>query len=112
MAKNKKLSISDLLEESLGNLRSDRKLASALLADVAVHIGSDPDRHREVGLTAAKYLETLQKSNEQLVKITGMIKSVLGAEEDEFSDLNEKDKENIYQEFEDKKEKKEKPDVE
>ena len=30
------------------------------------------DRHREVGLVAAKYLETLQRSNEQLVKIAAL----------------------------------------
>ena len=31
------------------------------------------DRHREVGLIAAKYLETLQRSNEQLVKLAALI---------------------------------------
>ena len=31
------------------------------------------DRHKEVGLIAAKYLETLQRSNEQLVKLAALI---------------------------------------
>ena len=29
--------------------------------------------HKEIGLIAAKYVETLQRSNEQLVKLTALI---------------------------------------
>jgi hypothetical protein len=35
-------------------------------------LAEDNHRHKEVGLTAAKYVETLQRSNEQLVKIVGI----------------------------------------
>ena len=37
------------------------------------YMQSSDDRHREVGLVAAKYLETLQRSNEQLVKLAALI---------------------------------------
>ena len=31
------------------------------------------DRHKEVGMVAAKYVETLQRSNEQLVKLASLM---------------------------------------
>ena len=59
----------DLAEEALGNIRDDREQTKELLKDLIRYIAAAEDRHREVGLTAAKYVETLQRSNEQLVKI-------------------------------------------
>ena len=40
------------------------------------------DRHKEVGIIAAKYLETLQRSNEQLVKIAALASKKEGAQEE------------------------------
>ena len=37
------------------------------------YMAETDDRHREVGIVAAKYLETLQRSNEQLVKIASLV---------------------------------------
>ena len=37
------------------------------------HIHTGEDKHREFGLIAAKYLETLQRSNEQLVKLAALL---------------------------------------
>jgi len=39
-----------------------------------VYLSKSEERHREVGITAAKYVETLQRSNEQLVKISSLLK--------------------------------------
>jgi len=85
------------LEEAINNIKSDRKLASELLEDVAEYIGENKERHKDVGQVAAKYLETLQRSNEQLVKLTGMIQK---SQEDEYSELSETDKENMFDLFE------------
>jgi len=85
------------LEEAINNIKSDRKLASELLEDVAEYIGENKERHKDVGQVAAKYLETLQRSNEQLVKLTGMIQK---SQEDGYSELSETDKENMFDLFE------------
>jgi hypothetical protein len=50
--------------------------------------------HRDVGLTAAKYVETLQRSNEQLVKISGLM--LKQETKDSSVSLSDMDKDNIY----------------
>lgn len=87
-----------LLEEAVNNIRQDRAKADSLLSDVATWIGAAQDRHMQVGLTAAKYLETLQRSNEQLVKIAAIMKTKLNTE---YGDLDKGEKEDIYNELED-----------
>jgi len=44
-----------------------------LLQDLMKYLGAAEERHREVGPVAAKYVETLQRSNEQLVKIASLM---------------------------------------
>ena len=50
------------------------------------------DRHKEVGLVAAKYLETLQRSNEQLVKLAALVQKKSGAEQG----ISELDKQELF----------------
>ena len=61
------------VNEAIGNIRSDRALASKLLVDLVQFMQQQSD-HATLGSTAAKYLETLQRSNEQLVKITATLR--------------------------------------
>ena len=61
-----------LAEEALANIREDRDQTKDLLKDLIKYLGGAEDRHRDVGITAAKYVETLQRSNEQLVKIAAL----------------------------------------
>ena len=61
------------LEEAISNIREDREITRDLLDDVIRLIGKDEEHHRQVGTVAAKYVETLQRSNEQLVKISTII---------------------------------------
>ena len=61
------------LEEAIINIQNDRKITKDLLMDVVKYIKVDEDRHRDVGAIAAKYVETLQRSNEQLVKIAALL---------------------------------------
>jgi hypothetical protein len=82
-----KKSFENLLDESIENIRSDRQKTSDLLNDLVVYISNNSDKHKEVGLTLAKYLETLQRSNEQLVKLTSLIKKS-SEESDNLSDLD------------------------
>ena len=50
------------------------------------------DRHKEVGIIAAKYLETLQRSNEQLVKTAALIQKQANQD---FS-ISEEEKSEIF----------------
>ncbi len=61
-----------LANEAIDNIRSDREQTKELLKDLVKYIAASEDRHRDVGITAAKYVETLQRSNEQLVKIASL----------------------------------------
>tara|TARA_R110000824_G_scaffold127_6_gene471 strand:+ start:2246 stop:2545 length:300 start_codon:yes stop_codon:yes gene_type:complete len=63
-----------LAEEAIENIRADRDQTKELLKDLIKYLSADEHRHKEVGITAAKYVETLQRSNEQLVKIVSLQK--------------------------------------
>jgi len=89
--------ITKYLEEAVSNIREDRDRALNLLQDIADFIGQSQDRHKDVGQTAAKYLETLQRSNEQLVKIAGLMQK---AKNGEYDDLDKDETEMLYDEFE------------
>ena len=82
-----------LINESLSNIRQDRAMASTLLIDIIGHIKGNKHEHKETGQIAAKYLETLQRSNEQLVKLNTLLfkKTSISA------GLSDSDKEEIYE---------------
>lgn len=80
------------LDQAIKNIESDRKIARELLDDVVRYMGEDLTRHREVGLTASKYVETLQRSNEQLVKVATLVQK----NEPKDNNLSEKDKEELF----------------
>ena len=56
------------------------------------YMQSSDDRHREVGLVAAKYLETLQRSNEQLVKLAALLQKKTSANQN----ITEEDKQELF----------------
>jgi predicted ATP-dependent Lon-type protease len=80
------------IEETVRNIRDDRAVTKSLLTDLLVFIKESNRNHKEVGHVAAKYVETLQRSNEQLVKIAGMLQKNSATDEN----LSQKDKEEIY----------------
>ena len=84
--------IDHYLEKVVSNIESDRKITRELLDDVVRYLSKDEERHREVGMTASKYVETLQRSNEQLVKIT----SLVAKQESKTDGLTQEDMEQIY----------------
>ena len=87
----------DLAEEALDNIRQDREQTKDLLSDLIKYFGGAEDRHRDVGLTAAKYVETLQRSNEQLVKIA----SLKQKDEKSTTGLSEFERDEIFKELND-----------
>ena len=84
--------IEKYIDEAIDNIRNDRDVTRRLLDDVMVYLSKSDDRHREVGLTAAKYVETLQRSNEQLVRVTALIQK----DESKQTGLTDKDKTEIF----------------
>jgi hypothetical protein len=80
------------LGEAIKNIQDDREVTKELLDDVIRYIGKNEENHKFVGQTAAKYVETLQRSNEQLVKVSSLIqKQQVGR-----SGLSDDDKADIY----------------
>jgi len=88
----KKNDIESLLTEALDNIRSDRDLARDFLNEIATVISSDSRQNQYLSPVAAKHIETMQRSNEQLVKVINL-KQKRSEENDE---LSEEDKSNIF----------------
>lgn len=65
--------VDNYIDEVISNIRSDREITRELLDDAIKWLSKDESRHKEVGIVMAKYVETLQRSNEQLVKIAGLV---------------------------------------
>jgi len=80
------------IKEAIDNIRDDRAITRRLLNDVMVYLSKNEERHKEVGMTAAKYVETLQRSNEQMVKIS----TLLQKKESKQSGLTSDDKKEIF----------------
>ena len=90
MSKDKNLDT--LIGEALGNIRDDRKLGREFLNEIANQIAVDADNNRSLSPVAAKHIETMQRSNEQLVKIIGL----KSKQQEKGFELSESDKSSIY----------------
>jgi len=84
--------LENYIDEAIKNIRTDRDVTRRLLDDVMIYLSKSDERHREVGITAAKYVETLQRSNEQLVKVATLIQK----KETKNESLSEDDKQEIF----------------
>jgi hypothetical protein len=83
--------LDDYLKEAIDNIREDREITRELLDDAVKYVAKDEARHKEVGIILSKYVETLQRSNEQLVKIAGIM-----SKNEKNDGLTEGDMEDIY----------------
>ena len=91
---SKRQKIDEYLVEAIDNIREDRDVTKELLDDVIQFLAKGESTHRDVGLTAAKYVETLQRSNEQQVKISGLLLKREGTKTN--TSLTDIDKDKIY----------------
>ena len=62
-----------ILEDALQNIKLDREAANTALDEICQDIHSGKLDHGRSGMVVAKYLETLQRSNEQLVKVASLM---------------------------------------
>lgn len=85
--------IDKYINRVITNIEEDREVTKELLQDVMGYIGKDPSNHSSAGHVAAKYVESLQRSNEQLVKLV----TLMAKKQDlMYGELDDKDKTNIY----------------
>ena len=85
-----------LIEEAMKNIRDDRAMADVLLIDIVRIIKENKHEFKDLGLIAAKYLETLQRSNEQLVKLVATLNTKRGISGGNMSHMTQEDKEEIF----------------
>lgn len=82
------------IKKVITNIEEDREVTNELLKDVMGYIGKDASNHASVGHVAAKYVESLQRSNEQLVKLV----TLMAKKQDSlYGNLDDDDKNNIYE---------------
>ena len=81
----------DYIVQAIQNINEDRETTRDLLDDAIKYLAKDESRHRDIGIVLAKYVETLQRSNEQLVKIINIMNK-----KETSQDLTMGEMENIY----------------
>ena len=84
------------LDEAVQNIRADRAACNAILTDAMIYLKKNEEHHKNVGIVVAKYLETLQRSNEQLVKVVSLLNK---QEKERNVELDDFDRENIFEEI-------------
>jgi hypothetical protein len=83
--------VDKFLKEAIDNIRNDREITRELLDDAIKWLSKDESRHQNIGITLSKYVETLQRSNEQLVKVATIM-----AKNEKSGELTDADMEDIY----------------
>jgi F0F1-type ATP synthase membrane subunit b/b' len=83
--------VEEILQGAYENIQDDRAIATKLLSEVMKYLAKDSSHHQQTGMVAAKYLETLQRSNEQLVKIAALHQKKVAS-----GGLSDIDKEQLY----------------
>jgi|TARA_R100000329_G_C7592525_1_gene210084 hypothetical protein len=84
--------LESLIDEALDNIRNDRKAAREFLNEIANQIASDAEQNKYLSPVAAKHIETLQRSNEQLVKLIG----IRHKGQKDTMELSAKDKDSLF----------------
>lgn len=94
MSKKKNQNLEDFIGEAIDNIRSDRAITSHLLTELVQEMNRQNGLStiQQCGMIASKYVETLQRSNEQMVKIASLIQK----KESKSEGLTSSEKEEIY----------------
>lgn len=88
----KKKNLESFIDQATENITEDRAATKSLLMGLMKYMQLGDDRHKEVGLIAAKYLETLQRSNEQLVKLAALMQKDRNGNDS----ISEEDKQELF----------------
>ena len=85
------MSSSEHIKQAIKNIDDDRETTRELLDDAMRQLAKDPSQHTTLGVVLAKYVETLQRSNEQLVKLCGLM-----SKNEKSDELTDKDFAQIF----------------
>ena len=91
--------LNNIIEQVLKNIEEDRLVTRDLLEDAIEYLSKDEHRHKEIGITLAKYVETLQRSNEQMVKVA----TLLQKEDKKDDGISKEEMENLFSTIAEKK---------
>jgi hypothetical protein len=91
----KRRNLEEYIQEATRNIREDRALAKSLLVDAMNDMKMSDAARKELGSIAAKYVENLQRSNEQMVKLSALLQKQQGS----IAGLSEEDKSDLYDMF-------------
>jgi len=92
MGKRRNLTLDEYIEETTTNIREDRAMAKSLLMDAINDMKQSDVARRELGSIAAKYVENLQRSNEQMVKLAALMQK----QKSQQFGLSASDKEQLF----------------
>ena len=92
MGKRRNLNLDDYIEETTTNIREDRAMAKSLLMDAIDDMKQSDAARKELGSIAAKYVENLQRSNEQMVKLAALLQK----QRDQHYGITDADKEQLF----------------
>jgi hypothetical protein len=92
MKKKTDQTVKNFIEAAHCNIIEDRATTKVLLMDLMKWMQHADERQKEVGLIAAKYLETLQRSNEQLVKLAAIKQKNTSSN----SEMTEREKQDLF----------------
>ncbi|NJO00021.1 MAG: hypothetical protein HC875_40875 [Anaerolineales bacterium] len=84
-----------LIEEAIENIRADRASAADVLERLISGVSSTTD-FRDVAVSCTKALETLQRSNEQLVKLATA--KTVQVDEEDFS-LSKEEEQKLFEDL-------------
>ncbi len=82
-----------LAEEAITNIRNDRGKADVLITKILEDIKDGKTNHQSAGMVLSKHLETMQRANEQLVKLTSLFKKT---ENFSFTGFSDSEKNEIF----------------
>ena len=88
----KKQNLKNYIDQATRNITDDRAATQSLLVGLMKYMSTAEEKHRDFGLIAAKYLETLQRSNEQLVKLA----TILQKSQSKDESISEEDKKELF----------------
>jgi metal-dependent HD superfamily phosphatase/phosphodiesterase len=98
-----KKNLNSLIEQALENIKNDRQETEGLLLELKEYMSVSRERYADSGPVAAKFVETLQRSNEQLVKIATLVyKRDTTSASERLSDLDKEQLFDIIQSEDDK----------
>jgi uncharacterized protein YukE len=87
-----KKDLGSLIEQALENINNDRQETEDLLSQLKEYMNVSRERYADSGSTAAKFVETLQRSNEQLVKLATLVfKQETSSQAQSLSDEDKKE---------------------